>query len=209
MSNLMKSPGNQLREAREQLGKSQSDMAKQTRISIQQLQGLEADRYESIPAPMYVRGFMKLYAKTLGLNPDPLVAMYERIRTGEPLEEPPQVPKPAPETLVEENFSPKPLSRIHPEFSVEQDLSTPSPKTIDWQAWMQKVPRLQDFLNPEWFRSSKVRYALMGIAALCLLLILRSCVKGSETSSDELPVIEETLLRPPEPVYFQLPSSYQ
>lgn len=74
-------PGQEMRAAREALGKSTSEMAKVTRITVQQIEGLEADQYDCIPAPMYVRGFMKLYAQALGLNPEPLLMRYEEMRS--------------------------------------------------------------------------------------------------------------------------------
>lgn len=211
MSSTMKSPGQQLKEAREHLGRSQSDMAKETRISIQQIQGLENDRYESIPAPMYVRGFLKLYAKHLGIHPDPLVALYEKIRKGEPLSEAaPEVPTPTPQAVP----AAKPLphsstTRVSPEFGVEQGLSSPPPPRWDWQAWLEKLPDFRIPVNLDVFRAPKVRYAMMGLALICLLLIVRSCVKNTSPDGESPPVVEDPLLSPPEPVYYQLPSSYQ
>ena len=75
-------PGQELRAAREALGKSTSEMAAATRITVQQIEGLESDDYACIPAPMYVRGFLKLYAQELGLNPEPLIGRYEALRDG-------------------------------------------------------------------------------------------------------------------------------
>ena len=212
MSTNMKSPGQQLKEAREKLGRTQSDMARNTRISIQQLQGLEDDRYESIPAPMYVRGFMKLYAKELGINPDPLLVLYEKIRKGEPLtDEEPEVPTPAPASTPEPVEVKNTVASVSPEFGVEEGLASTSAPLWDWQAWSQKLPNFRNTFNPELLQKPKFRYAMIGLVAFCMLLVLRSCVKSrtTDTSTEQLPVVEPPLLSPPEPVYYQLPSSYQ
>lgn len=209
---MRKTPGQQLKAAREELGKSLSDMGQLTRIKVQQLQGLEEDNYDSIPAPMYVRGFMKLYAQKLGLNHEPLVEMYERIRKGEPAvpEEGPLPPRP----VIEEALpvGPDPLS-AGDERNVSAQVSAPAEDSgprFDWQGLKNRLPALPASLpsKPVW----------MGAAGLfCFLLLLfglRSCGSSGEPveetlAVDGIPAVEEPLLSPPEPVYFQLPSSYQ
>ena len=47
-----------------------------TRIKQSQLDAMERDDFRSIPAPVYVRGFIKQYAQYLGLDPAPLIADY-------------------------------------------------------------------------------------------------------------------------------------
>jgi cytoskeletal protein RodZ len=64
----MKSVGTQLREARTARGWTPQAAAKITKIKEQQLLHLEAEEYDQFPAPAYVRGFVRIYAKTLGLD---------------------------------------------------------------------------------------------------------------------------------------------
>ncbi len=47
-----------------------------TRIKQSQLDAMERDDFRCIPAPVYVRGFIKQYAQYLGLDPAPLIADY-------------------------------------------------------------------------------------------------------------------------------------
>ncbi|HEY8965670.1 MAG TPA: RodZ domain-containing protein [Candidatus Methylacidiphilales bacterium] len=64
----MKSVGTQLREARHARGWTPKAAAKATKIKEQQILLLEGEDYGKFPAPAYVRGFVRIYAKTLGLN---------------------------------------------------------------------------------------------------------------------------------------------
>lgn len=60
--------GARLREERERRGLSLDDIAQQTKISLTSLQGIESGKSELLPHPVYVRGFIKVYAKFLELE---------------------------------------------------------------------------------------------------------------------------------------------
>lgn len=72
-----RTPGSALAAAREAAGLTQTDMAGQMRISLRQLVAIEADRYEELPGPVFVRGFIKNYARLLNLDPAPLLRSLE------------------------------------------------------------------------------------------------------------------------------------
>ena len=61
--------GDKLRIAREQKGLTRSQLADITRILVQIIQGLEEEDFSRIVAPIYGRGFVKLYAEAVGLDP--------------------------------------------------------------------------------------------------------------------------------------------
>ena len=65
----MNSIGKMLRQAREERGYTQSQIADSTRILVQIIKGLEEEDFSSIVAPIYGRGFVKLYAEVVGLDP--------------------------------------------------------------------------------------------------------------------------------------------
>ncbi|MCP4423449.1 MAG: helix-turn-helix domain-containing protein [Chloroflexi bacterium] len=71
--------GHILREARETKGLTLSDVQDQIRINSRFLDALERGEYDVIPAPAHVRGFLRNYARFLGLDPQPLIARYERV----------------------------------------------------------------------------------------------------------------------------------
>jgi len=60
--------GQQLRAAREEKGVSIEQAAEATRVKADTLLALEADDYSKMPAPVYSKGFLKIYAQYLGLD---------------------------------------------------------------------------------------------------------------------------------------------
>ncbi len=88
-SNPLQTPvpvGEQLRSARERQGLDLPTLARALRIPVRTLDALERGDFSSLPADVYVRGFLKQYATTLGLDPVPLLraSALERARTPNP-----------------------------------------------------------------------------------------------------------------------------
>ena len=69
--------GTTLRNARIQRGLSIEQAAQDTRISPRFLEALEAEQFDSLPAAVYVRGFLRSYANYLRLDATPLLAALE------------------------------------------------------------------------------------------------------------------------------------
>lgn len=63
-----------LRDTRALAGLSLSDVERDTRINRVYLEAIEDGRFEDIPAPVYARGFVRSYARYLGLDPEESVA---------------------------------------------------------------------------------------------------------------------------------------
>jgi len=74
----MASLGEQLRAARTAMNKSLEEISNDTNISKQYLAALEEDKYDVFPAPIYIRGFMNVYARYVGLDPDALMDQYDK-----------------------------------------------------------------------------------------------------------------------------------
>ena len=74
----MRTLGQIFRETRESKGITASQAAEATRIKPQMLDRMEADIWEKMPAPIYARGFIKIYAENLGLAPEPMIEAYTR-----------------------------------------------------------------------------------------------------------------------------------
>jgi cytoskeleton protein RodZ len=66
--------GARLRQRREELGLSLDDVAASTRVRKTYLQALEDERLEVLPGGSYVVGFLRIYARQLGLPVEPLLA---------------------------------------------------------------------------------------------------------------------------------------
>ena len=76
-------PGARLASARAAAGLTVEDVAAQMRISLRQVQAIEADRYDELPGAVFVRGFVKNYARLLQLDPTPLLHALEPALAGD------------------------------------------------------------------------------------------------------------------------------
>ena len=61
-----------LRERRRQ-GLSLGDISRQLKLSVRQVEALERDDYSAYKGPVFIHGFIRNYAKLLGLDPEPLI----------------------------------------------------------------------------------------------------------------------------------------
>jgi len=68
--------GEEFRSAREARGLSLSDVAERLHIRSVYLAAIEDEDWHVIGAPVYVRGFMRTYARFLGLDPEAAVARF-------------------------------------------------------------------------------------------------------------------------------------
>ncbi|HZA60373.1 MAG TPA: helix-turn-helix transcriptional regulator [Actinomycetota bacterium] len=71
--------GRALRTARLRRGKSIEEASRETRVKAEYLNALERERYDVLLGDVYVRGFLRSYARYLGLNPEKVLAAYSRI----------------------------------------------------------------------------------------------------------------------------------
>ena len=74
----MESVGELLKHEREAQGKSVEDVSRATKMSRLILEALEADHFSVLPAPVYVKGHLRTYARFLGLSEDAVVDKYLR-----------------------------------------------------------------------------------------------------------------------------------
>ena len=68
--------GGWLRRQRELRQVSLREIADVTKISIRYLEALEDDRFDVLPAPVFAKGFLREYARYVGLDPDEVVNTY-------------------------------------------------------------------------------------------------------------------------------------
>jgi len=111
--------GEILRNARVQKGLTPSDVAESTRMMVQIVESLEREDFRRIAAPIYGRGFIKLYADLLELDAEPLIRDFMELYDGtrapavrtkkvEPQSEPALADEPVPVTRTV--TGPAPLS---------------------------------------------------------------------------------------------------
>ncbi|MCW5575200.1 MAG: helix-turn-helix domain-containing protein [Burkholderiales bacterium] len=65
-------PGRTLADARAAKGMTVAEVAAQLKLSASQVEALEADDYDRLPGPVFVRGFVRNYARLLELAPEKL-----------------------------------------------------------------------------------------------------------------------------------------
>lgn len=72
--------GAHIRSQREQKGLSLEEIAELTKISPRVLAAIENDDYDKMPADAFCRGFYSMYANTLKLDPEAILARYQEAR---------------------------------------------------------------------------------------------------------------------------------
>ena len=77
-SEAMPALGEEFRSAREARGLTLSDVAEQIHIRSVYLNAIENEDWTAIGAPVYVRGFLRTYARFLGLDAEAAVASFNR-----------------------------------------------------------------------------------------------------------------------------------
>jgi cytoskeletal protein RodZ len=70
--------GERFRAAREQRGLTLSEVAEHLRIRSVYLAAIEDENWSAIGAPVYTRGFLRTYARYLGLDPEEAVTEFNR-----------------------------------------------------------------------------------------------------------------------------------
>jgi len=73
-----------LTRAREKLSLSQKDIASRLNLKEEYIVALDANDFDELPAPTYVRGYIRSYARALNLNADSLINLYEGIAEAPP-----------------------------------------------------------------------------------------------------------------------------
>lgn len=70
--------GDRLRDAREQMGRSLEEAARDTRVRDEYLRALENEEFGVFGGDVYAKGFLSTYARYLDLDPAPLLEAYRR-----------------------------------------------------------------------------------------------------------------------------------
>jgi len=70
--------GPALRRAREIGGTSLEEAARDTKLTVEQLEGLETEDFDLLGEEVYVRAMLRTYAQYLGLKPDKVMSVYAK-----------------------------------------------------------------------------------------------------------------------------------
>lgn len=94
--------GEKLRQAREERGFTLSEVAEQTRISPLYLECIENDDYSKLPGGIFNKGFVKSYAKFVGINEQEALSDYSAIMARNEMSEADELKLYKPEVLTDD-----------------------------------------------------------------------------------------------------------
>jgi hypothetical protein len=111
------------------MGLSASEVAAATHVKVQVIEDLEKEDYHRIAAPIYGKGFIRLYAEHVGLDPAPLIEDYMASRQSRPVPSlKARPPKPATDAS-EPRSLPVSAAAPPPPEAAEPDLFSSAPQT--------------------------------------------------------------------------------
>lgn len=72
--------GERLRKIRSEFRTSLTEISRATKVPVKYLEALESGRYEKLPADVYIKGFLRAYARHFGVDESGLIKLYEKER---------------------------------------------------------------------------------------------------------------------------------
>lgn len=97
--------GEKLRQAREDKGLTLSEVSEHTRISTLYLQSIENDDYKILPGGIFNKGFVKSYAKFVGINEQEALSDYANLVGQSETKRQEETPRYRPEVLTDDTSS--------------------------------------------------------------------------------------------------------
>ncbi|KTD17178.1 helix-turn-helix domain-containing protein [Legionella jordanis] len=76
-------PGMQLARVREKKGYSQEYVAGKLHLRVRIIELLESDSYDQMPEPVFIKGYLRAYAKLLGISHEPFLTAFNSMHTSE------------------------------------------------------------------------------------------------------------------------------
>jgi cytoskeleton protein RodZ len=169
--------GNKFRSARENKKLSLDDVSNVTKISARMLQAIEEERFDQLPGGVFNKGFIRAYAKHLGLNDEDAVTDYlaclrqAQIDAHEVWE-----PQPAVQTRAGAPERPRPVQpnrpaptpiraaeRAQPSAQIEELPELQLPRAEDVR------PRRREFIGqPE----SAIPWRMLGVVAVVIVAVV-------------------------------------
>jgi len=200
--------GDKFRKAREKKDISLDDVSNVTKISSRMLQAIEEERFDVLPGGVFNKGFIRAYAKHLGLNDEEAVTDYlaclrqAQIDAQQVWAERPAASAPAPPAAAKPEYQ-KPNLTKHGQVQVEEELPH------------LQLPRAEDVRRPRKDYpvrlSSGFSWRFPAVAAVMILLVVAllwirhsrslhteaaSPAKAAQASSAEPPVTPATSAPP-------------
>jgi cytoskeletal protein RodZ len=125
--------GQALAEARRQAGLTVTQVSDQTRIREMVITGIEGDDYSACGGDLYVRGYIRIIARAIGADPEPLIQEYNAAQPG------PQAiteDQPGPQAITEDQPGPQAITEDQPgPQAITEDAAEPG-TPIGMRKWL-------------------------------------------------------------------------
>lgn len=177
--------GNKFRQAREKKNLSLDDVSNVTKISSRMLKAIEEEHFDQLPGGVFNKGFVRAYAKHLGLNDEEAVADYllclreaqiDAHEVWDPVR--PELSRAAPQNQLRVAESGKPPAKTQPPVQVEE-----LPEL--------QLPRVQDIRPaPKKFsgkRESGIPWSIVAVAAVVIVLATFLWIRHSRSTRAAAP----------------------
>jgi transcriptional regulator with XRE-family HTH domain len=207
--------GDQLRRARESKSLSLEDVERATGIRKRFLQALEEGRFDALPGPVQVRGFLKSYANCLGQSPEEVLARYERqthstqtaaaLQSASPARPVAMQPAPPKSQPMPSAAVTQPARPAAPSASATPTVAKPQPTQPVTPAApsvlpakptsLAAVPAARSFQLPAWLTLEVGLIALAVILLVCVGALAASVFLGPASSQQPAPATRPTATR--------------
>ena len=198
--------GKSLREAREAKGYTAAQIAESTHMLASIVEGLEKEDFSRIAAPIYGRGFVKLYCEAVGLEAKPFVDEFMEIMNGNrdvQIRERPVTPAapvqdavppspPPPPTAERDLFAQEPAPAMPEPLPQAEAPATEPPTAARPQADISRYAspfRTEEPASPS-FPVLPWRIILLATAGLAILAILICGIRALYCATSAEPVVE-------------------
>jgi cytoskeleton protein RodZ len=80
---VRENPGAQLAALREQCGYSAEYVASKLHLRVCMIERLEADDYQDMPEPVFIKGYLRAYANLVGVQSEPFLVSFNRFHASD------------------------------------------------------------------------------------------------------------------------------
>jgi cytoskeletal protein RodZ len=175
--------GDKFRKEREKKGFSLDDVSKVTKISSRMLQAIEQEHFDQLPGGVFNKGFIRAYAKHVGLNDEEAVTDYlaclrqAQIDANEVWE--PQRPAPPPRPAPPQN---RPANKRR----LTRQPEAPLPGTRVGELPDLQLPRAEDVRPPRKNYGQprpEIPWRIVAVAALAVVLVIILWIRHSRSEA--------------------------
>ena len=198
--------GEQLKAAREAKGVGEVEAGLETKILTRLIVAMEADDFSTIAAPAYAKGFIRIYAEYLGIDPEPLIEEYSTLH----------IPRSRPlvneHTQLEKSRHPSGSFSWSELFASFFKKKTPPKHAQEHEA--AENMNIQDGLHPD----HHIRLIAGGIAGLIVLIVLilsisncarRRAAENPESTEQQIKAARKILDEPMPDLYLTEPGKIE